>query len=77
MLDLLDYRRRVSGMYAAVRAARGDPAAWLRWRQARDDLFRNHPSCAYHPRWVCPLAPPENQLEFPIPAGEKLTSTII
>jgi hypothetical protein len=32
--------------------------------------FAYNPSCAYNPRWVCPLAPPENKLDFPIPAGE-------
>ena len=31
-----------------------------------------HPSCAYDPRWVCPLAPPENHLDAPVPAGERL-----
>ncbi len=28
------------------------------------------PSCAYNPRWVCPLAPAGNRLDFPVPAGE-------
>jgi len=28
------------------------------------------PSCAHHPRWVCPLSPPENRLEAAIRAGE-------
>jgi hypothetical protein len=37
-----------------------------------DFNYAYHPSCAYNPRWVCPLTPPENQLPFPIPAGEKL-----
>ncbi|RMF77083.1 MAG: DUF1684 domain-containing protein [Chloroflexi bacterium] len=198
MLELLDWRRRVSEMYAHIRAAGDDPAAWQYFRTTRDDLFANHsqtplaedqravfsgvpyfeydpayrviapvdddvphdiiegeigadghirlkrigrvtftlptgtgtlqlywilgygggiflpfgdatngestysagrylydtikgadlgvtedglvldfnyayhPSCAYHYRWVCPLAPPENKLDFPIPAGEKL-----
>jgi uncharacterized protein (DUF1684 family) len=31
-----------------------------------------HPSCAYDPRWSCPLAPPENRLAVPITAGERL-----
>ena len=35
-----------------------------------DFNFAYSPSCAYNPRWVCPLAPPENRLPFPIPAGE-------
>jgi uncharacterized protein len=27
-------------------------------------------SCAYSPRWACPLAPPENYLTVPVRAGE-------
>jgi hypothetical protein len=37
-----------------------------------DFNFAYNPSCAYHSRWVCPLAPPENKLPFPVRAGEKL-----
>lgn len=39
-----------------------------------DFNFAYNPSCAYDPRWHCPLPPSENWLEFPIPAGEKLFS---
>ncbi|MEJ2733144.1 MAG: DUF1684 domain-containing protein [Anaerolineae bacterium] len=35
-----------------------------------DFNYAYHPSCHYNPRWVCPLAPPQNRLDFPIPAGE-------
>jgi uncharacterized protein (DUF1684 family) len=35
-----------------------------------DFNYAYNPSCAYDPRWVCPLAPPENRLPFPIRAGE-------
>lgn len=35
-----------------------------------DFNYAYNPSCAYNPRWTCPLAPPENRLSFPIPAGE-------
>ena len=31
-----------------------------------------HPSCAYDPRWVCPLAPPENRLAVAVTVGERL-----
>ncbi len=31
-----------------------------------------HPSCAYDPRWSCPLAPPENRLTPPVRVGERL-----
>jgi len=37
-----------------------------------DFNYAYNPSCAYNPRWVCPLAPPENRLSIPIPAGEKI-----
>ena len=30
------------------------------------------PSCAYDPRWACPLAPPDTFLSRPVPAGERL-----
>jgi uncharacterized protein (DUF1684 family) len=35
-----------------------------------DFNYAFHPSCHYRPRWVCPLAPPQNRLDFPIPVGE-------
>jgi hypothetical protein len=31
-----------------------------------------HPSCAYDPRWSCPLAPPESRLAVPVEIGERL-----
>jgi len=37
-----------------------------------DFNYAYHPSCHYHPGWVCPLAPPQNTLDFPVPAGEML-----
>lgn len=36
-----------------------------------DFNYAYNPSCAYNYRWVCPLAPPENRIDFPIRAGEK------
>jgi uncharacterized protein (DUF1684 family) len=41
------------------------------WRIVLDFNYAYNPSCAYNPRWVCPLAPPENQLSVEIRAGEK------
>lgn len=35
-----------------------------------DFNFAYNPSCAYNPRWHCPLPPRDNQLDLPIPAGE-------
>ena len=38
-----------------------------------DFNFAFQPSCAFDPRWACPLAPPSNRLDLPIRAGERLT----
>ncbi len=37
-----------------------------------DFNFAYHPSCAFDPGWVCPLAPPENWLDIPIRAGDRI-----
>jgi uncharacterized protein (DUF1684 family) len=37
-----------------------------------DFNFAYQPSCAFDPQWSCPLAPPENRLDLPIEAGERL-----
>jgi uncharacterized protein len=47
----------------------GDPA---RRTLTCDFNFAYQPSCAFDPRWACPLAPPENRLDVPVPAGERL-----
>lgn len=47
----------------------GDPAAGT---LTIDFNFAVQPSCAFDPKWACPLAPPENRLEIPIRAGERL-----
>jgi uncharacterized protein len=41
-------------------------------RLVLDFNFAYNPSCAYDPRWVCPLTPPQNRLDVPIRAGERL-----
>jgi hypothetical protein len=38
-----------------------------------DFNFAYHPSCAYDPKWACPLSPPANRMEVPIRAGERLS----
>jgi uncharacterized protein (DUF1684 family) len=40
-----------------------------------DFNYAYHPSCAYDPRWVCPLAPPDSRLPVPVYAGERLPTT--
>jgi uncharacterized protein (DUF1684 family) len=54
-LELLDWKRRVFDLYAAVRTDDDPLRAWRRWRDVRDDLFRSHPQS--------PLAP-EAQASF-------------
>jgi uncharacterized protein len=41
-LALLDWKRRVFSLYAAVRATEPE-AGWRLWRESRDELFRVHP----------------------------------
>lgn len=47
----------------------GDPSAGT---IVLDFNMAFHPSCAYDPKWSCPLAPPENRLPVPIRVGERL-----
>ena len=47
----------------------GDPATGT---MILDFNFAFQPSCAFDPRWACPLAPAENRLDIPIRAGERL-----
>src|SRR3954452_5767302 len=37
-----------------------------------DFNFAYQPSCAFDPRWACPLAPPENWLDIAVRAGERI-----
>jgi hypothetical protein len=41
-------------------------------RLVLDFNYAYNPSCAYDPRWSCPLAPPENRLALPVRAGERM-----
>lgn len=47
----------------------GDPAEGT---LVVDLNFAYQPSCAFDPRWACPLAPPENRLALRVEAGERL-----
>jgi uncharacterized protein len=40
-------------------------------RLVLDFNFAYNPSCAYDPRWLCPLAPPQNRLPIEVRAGER------
>jgi uncharacterized protein (DUF1684 family) len=37
-----------------------------------DFNFAFQPSCAFDPRWSCPLAPPENRLDIRVETGERI-----
>ena len=41
-LALLDWKRRVFGLYAAVRTMPPE-SGWQAWRETRNELFRSHP----------------------------------
>ena len=42
LLHLLNWKRRVFELYAAVRSSRDPRAAWHHWRELCDDLYRTH-----------------------------------
>ena len=48
-LDLLDYRRIVSDIYADVRAGGPGAPTWSRWRGDRNGLFATHPQSPLSP----------------------------
>lgn len=41
-------------------------------RLVLDFNFSYNPSCAYDPKWMCPLAPPQNRLPVSVRAGERV-----
>ena len=43
-------------------------------RLVLDFNFAYQPSCAYDPRWTCPLAPPANRLAVAVRAGERASA---
>ena len=55
-LELWDWRRRMSDLYAAARAGGPGSEPWQRWRAGRDDLFASHPQS--------PTAPGESPAWF-------------
>jgi uncharacterized protein (DUF1684 family) len=61
-----------AGRYLLDTAKGADLGGTEDGRLVLDFNFAFNPSCAYHPRWVCPLAPRENRLPVPIRAGEKV-----
>ncbi len=46
---LWDWRRRIAGLYAAVRAEPDPQRGWSYWRTVRDEMFRDHPQSPIEP----------------------------
>ncbi len=55
-----------------VDTAKGADLGGTRQRLVLDFNYAYNPSCAYDPRWPCPLAPAANRLRFPVPVGERI-----
>ncbi len=58
-------------LYDAIKGADLGSSADGTGQLLLDFNYAYNPSCAYNEQWVCPLAPVENWLSFPVEAGEK------
>jgi uncharacterized protein (DUF1684 family) len=61
-----------AGRYLLDTAKGADLGATVDGRLVLDFNFAFQPSCAFDPKWACPLAPPESRLAVAIEAGERL-----
>jgi len=61
-----------AGRYLIDSAKSADLGGDADKRLVLDFNFAYQPSCAFDPRWACPLAPPENRLDIAIRAGERI-----
>jgi uncharacterized protein (DUF1684 family) len=59
---LFDTAKDTDGLVLEITPGSGDVVI--------DFNYAYNASCAYSPRWACPLAPPENYLKVPVRAGE-------
>jgi uncharacterized protein len=71
-LELADWRRRVSELYAAVRAESRHERGHALWREGRDELFRSHPQSPLPPgdrlrTSGLPYWPYDRHLRFTLP----------
>ncbi|HVC42339.1 MAG TPA: DUF1684 domain-containing protein [Candidatus Saccharimonadales bacterium] len=57
-LELADWRRQVSELYGVIRAEPDPVAAWARWREVRERLFRTHSQSPVPERERGPAATP-------------------
>lgn len=60
------------GRYLLDTIKGADLGAGADGRLVLDFNYAYNPSCAYDPRWSCPLAPPENRLTVAVEAGERM-----
>jgi uncharacterized protein len=60
------------GRYLLDTVKGADLGADGRDRLVLDLNFAYHPSCYHDSAWSCPLAPPANWLDAPVPAGERV-----
>ena len=60
------------GRYLLDSAKGADLGQDDRGRTILDFNFSYNPSCAYSPRWLCPLSPRENTLEVAVEGGEQV-----
>lgn len=60
-LDLLDWRRRVAGLYAEVRSSTDPRAAHAAWRATRNELLATHPQSP---------VPPDRRIGFSAPVAD-------
>lgn len=79
-LDVVDWRRRVFALYAAVRSEPEPSAAHGRWRAERDRLMAHHPASPLLPEARgtfagLPVAPylPEWRFELPVLPAEPVS----
>ena len=62
-----------AGRYLVDAAKSADLGTTDDGRLILDFNFATQPSCAFDPKWACPLAPPENRLDIAVRAGERLS----
>jgi uncharacterized protein (DUF1684 family) len=68
-LSLLDWRRQVAEIYAAVRAEPDPAVAHVRWQERRQQLFREHADSP-DPGAVLRHAPYDPRLRFEVPVED-------
>jgi uncharacterized protein (DUF1684 family) len=79
-LQLIDWRRRVAALYAAVRADPSPVAAHALWRRGRDELMREHPQSPLLPgdelRRGIPYWPYDPDLRFALELTPAASATL-